>query len=103
MANTAGKIRKRMGIGSKELTEIFSNLGTIKEFIPENPQERIDHLLDMIFMMAVDGHIDAREVEVCMHAAERFGFDTSVIHTIVESMEQGKERDQISELLQSFV
>lgn len=97
------KTRQRMGISREELTEVFLNLGIIQEFIPEEPQERIAQLLDMVFMMMVDGHIDDREVEVCTLTAQRFGFDAAVINTIIESLEQGKEREEISRLLQASV
>ena len=97
------KMCQRMGISREELADVFLNLGMIKEYVPDQPQERIAQLLDMVFMMMVDGHIDDREVDVCKLAAQRFGFDAAVIDTIIESLEQGKEREEIGRLLQASV
>lgn len=94
---------RRIGAGREDVEEILSNLSGSRYSVPDNPRERICQLLDMVYMMASDGCVDHREMEVCIQLAECMGFDAAVVKTIVKSVDKGTEREQIQEYLQQYM
>lgn len=94
---------RRIGATQEDVKEIFARLAGSQYVVPDDPRECICQLLDMVYMMVSDGHIDHREVEVCIQVAERMGFDSSVIKTIMTFVEKGTEREQIQQYLQDSI
>ena len=92
-----GAVCKRVGLSQEELKELLSDPGNIKFTVPESRKERIFQLLDMVFMMMIDGEIDQREMDVCITLATRMGFRPTAVSTIVEAIKKGRNRDQVKE------
>lgn len=77
-------ICQRVGLPEKQLKAILQNPQSI-EFTPaKNSNERMQQLIDMVWMMMADGHIDAREMDVCITLAAKLGFKASTVGALVQ-------------------
>lgn len=81
-----GMVCQRVGLPEKELKSILKNPQSI-EFTPAKaPQERMQQLIDIIGMMLADGHLDTREMDMCINLATRLGFKASAVTALVQQI-----------------
>ena len=92
---------RRIGISEKDLAEMRSdaNEGKMNFVVPKEQKDRSQQLIDMIFMMMVDGKIDQREMDMCISIGTMLGFNPSGIRTLVDKIvdiiNKGSDRDQV--------
>lgn len=72
----------REGINPKEFDRIMKHPESVKLVIPETDSDKIAYLKDMVFLMMVDGDIDAHELALCKATALAYGYR----HEIVDAM-----------------
>jgi hypothetical protein len=85
------ELSKRYEISVKEVDDIIANLGSAKPEIPENVDQRVGQLLDLIRMMMMDKRIDKREVYFCQNVAIGFGFDKRIVEFLVKKYKSDPE------------
>jgi len=102
-----GRVCARVGVSPSELKDLLESISQIRFTVPETEKERVCQLMDMVFMMLVDGHIDAREMELCLELGRRLGFPASMISTIVkavtEAIQKGGARAQVAVEVNSYL
>ena len=90
-------IATRWGLSLNEFEEILKNPHKVKFLPPTNNQDRAYQLLDLVFMMMIDGKIREREMDLCKTLAPSLGYPPSVIDKLVkivaDSINQNVERD----------
>lgn len=93
------EISSRWGLTPIELGEIWQNPLKIKFMPPKTMEESVQQLLDLIFMMMIDGKIKEREMDFCKIIAPHLGFPPSAIDGIVNTVIDGINRDIKRDLL----
>lgn len=93
-------ICQRVGLSEKQLKAILQNPQSI-EFAPaDNPNERMQQLIEMVWMMMADGQIDPREMDVCMQLAIKLGFKpsavTGLVRHIINEIERNRGTQRVS-------
>lgn len=91
---------QRVGLSEKELKTILQNPQSIQFTPPKNPNNRMQELVDMVWMMLVDGQIDQREMDICIALATRLGFKPSAVGALVQhivgELNRNKEKQQVN-------
>lgn len=97
----------RVGITESELAELVKDPGKIEFVAPDDDQERMMQLCDMIFMMLADGQIDKREMAFCIAAAQRLGLPAAVVPKltakIVSDIQQGGSQQRVTSGVSDFL
>lgn len=79
-----GRVCQRYGVTEKQLKEILQKPQGITFTVPESPNDRMQQLIDIVWMMMIDGHIDQREMDTCIALAVRMGFRPSAVPQLVQ-------------------
>ena len=79
-----GRICQRYGITDKQFKEILQKPQDIKFTVPQDPNARMQQLIDIVWMMMIDGHIDQREMDMCIALAVNMGFRPSAVPQLVQ-------------------
>ena len=73
--------------------------------VAKDQKERVRQMIDMIFMMMVDGKIDQREMDICTSIGARLGFNPSgiriLVDKIVDAINKGNSEAQIIKVAES--
>lgn len=80
------KVGARIGLEEADLKRILERPESIDFIAPQNDDERIEQLYDMVAVMMVDGKIDSREVDYCKSIAIKLGFMPEVIDDMVAEL-----------------
>ena len=91
----------RAGITEAELEELLDHPDRVKFVAPDSVEERFYQVADAVFMMMVDGEVDAREFVYCSAFAERLGFDADIVPGMVKDLIEAIQRDVDPVTLQS--
>lgn len=90
----------RVGLAPDELKSILEHPETVTFTPASSVKGRIMQLLDVVFMMMVEGEIDRREMELCQRIAVNLGFSSSIVPklvmTIIEAINRGLERARVA-------
>lgn len=89
-----GIVCRRHGISEKQLKEILSKPQSIKFTVPKEPNDRMQQLIDMVWMMLADGQIDQREMDMCITLATKMGFRPSAVTQLVQHIINEAKRNQ---------
>ena len=78
-------------IGRESLTEedqkyCIENLDAIDNAIPDNYNERMEYLYDLIKLMVIDGHVDEKELEICKECAEMMKIPSDSVENLVNNL-----------------
>lgn len=95
------EIASRWGLSPNEFQEILKNPHKVKFTPPTNNQDRAYQLLDLVFMMMIDGKIRESEMDLCKTLAPSLGYPPSIVDKlvkiVVDSINQNVERDILAQ------
>ena len=74
---------KRLGLHPDALKEIMENPQAVDFVVPQSDAEKVAQLVDVIFMMMIDGDIDQREFDLCRGVAVGFGLDPAIVSKLI--------------------
>ncbi|MEZ4829745.1 MAG: TerB family tellurite resistance protein [Bacteroidia bacterium] len=74
-------------LSADDLDFLIENHETLDFIIPEDEQEKLFTLKNLVYMMLVDGEIDPGEYEICLSFAHRVGMGRKEIEEILEEYE----------------
>ena len=83
------KIAKRYGLKSRQVQELIDSDEHYQMNIPDNYNDRMNLLYDLVLMVYADEVINPHEVKFCEDAAEQFGLKKSVIPWLLEKFKKG--------------
>ena len=89
-----GMVCARHGITEKQLQDILKKPQNIKFTPPKDPNNRMQQLVDIVFMMLADGQIDEREMDTCMTLATHLGFRPSAVRDLVQHLIAEAKKNQ---------
>lgn len=76
-------IAHRLGLSEKAVADIKADLDNVKFVLPEKYDDRIEQFTDLLTLMAIDGHIDPEEEEVCREFAAKYELMDNVIEEML--------------------
>jgi uncharacterized tellurite resistance protein B-like protein len=82
--NFVSRIAASAGIQPGEIERIMKRPESISFFPPENQQERVEQLYDLVMLMMVDGEFHENEIAFCKLVAIELGFKHQIIEEIVD-------------------
>ncbi len=69
----------RSGLNDEDTADLFENPDSIPELRNLPPNDRFDHLINVIKLMKVDGKIHQNEIQFCEKLAMRLGYKPGVV------------------------
>lgn len=79
-------VMDREGLSEEDYTYCTDNMDAIDYSIPEDYNERVEYLYDMIKLMIIDGHVDEKELKVCEECAELMKIPPASVNNMVKNM-----------------
>lgn len=67
------EIAEDYDIPKEKVMELVKNAANLEFIVPEDPDEREEQLINIVFMSMLDGEFHDEEYTLCMHVAERLG------------------------------
>lgn len=90
-------VASRWGLEPAEFQDILKNPHKVKFNPPKTKNESAEQLLDLVFMMMIDGKIRESEMDLCKTLAPSLGYPPSIVNKlvkfIVDGINQNIERD----------
>ncbi len=100
------KKSEKFYITKEELRDLLTSTDELDFESPENDEDRVIQLYQMVEMMMLDGEIDEREYQVCMSVAAGLGYKTENIERTVDRMidlvENDTTEEEVVELVGEF-
>ncbi|MEZ4776741.1 MAG: hypothetical protein R3D00_26430 [Bacteroidia bacterium] len=81
-------VADNLGLGPEDVEYLIENHQNLDFIIPEDEQEKLFTLKNLVYMMLVDGEIEQREYELCLDFARRVGMGQKEIEEILTEYEQ---------------
>ncbi len=76
-------IAHRLGLNEKDVAAIKTDVENVKFILPEKYDDRIEQFSDLLILMAIDGHIDPEEEQVCRDFAMKYELMDQVIEEML--------------------
>jgi len=77
-------IRKRIGLSKEDVKEVIKNPQSVKFTPPKGEKERFAHLVDLVFMMMIDGKIEPSEARIVGDFAVMLGFKKESVPALLK-------------------
>ena len=102
-----GLVCKRLGLQPAVLKEIMENPQAVEFVVPQSNAEKAAQLVDVIFMMMIDGDIDQKEFALCQGMAVSFGLDPAIVGKVITdvaaTIKNNQDRGQAISALQQVL
>lgn len=84
------KIGKRYGLKEKQITSLMGSEEKYTINIPDNNNDKMDLLYDLIWMVHADERVEKSEIDFCENVVERFGMKKDLVQWLIKKFEEGK-------------
>lgn len=97
-------------IGKEEVDNIISNPESIEFVVPEQEDEKLELIYDLVLVMMVDDHMDEGELKLCKKYMVKLGYSdtlvalliTSAIYNVRQGIEKAEAINSFKNVLRSF-
>ncbi len=83
------KIGRRYGLKDWQIKNLIESPDTYELNIPDNFNDRMNLLYDLMLMVYADGKIEPREITFCEDVAMRFGLRKEIVPWLLEIFDKG--------------
>ena len=83
------KIGKRYGLKDRQVQELIDSNEKYKVIVPDNHNDKMNLLYDLVLMVYADEVVDQHEIEFCEDAVRRFGMKKELVTWLLEQFERG--------------
>ena len=83
-------ISKSLGLAENDVLDIINGENSFELEKPSTFQDRMQHLFQMLFLMKIDGEIDAKEVSTIKSMALHLGLDIMMTKDLIDIISQYK-------------
>src|SRR5690606_34880710 len=83
------KIGKRYGLKKRQIQELIDSDEKYTVVVPDNHNDKMNLLYDLILMVYADDVIDEHEVQFCEEVVERFGMKRDLVHWLLSEFDRG--------------
>jgi ribosomal protein S13 len=81
----------QLGIGIRDAYQIMSNIKHLDFAIPENDQEKLEQLREIVRMMLIDDELHDTEKNLCLAYTKKIGYAPITLEQIIEQ-EKAKKK-----------
>lgn len=79
-------LAEKFNMTTKEVTTIIRNPDDVNLLIPKTPEERMEHLYDLVTVMMVNAEIDEKELFLCKSLAVKLGCEEVTVDALVRDL-----------------
>jgi uncharacterized tellurite resistance protein B-like protein len=79
-------LAEKFHMSTEEVTRIIRNPEAVALVSPKTPEERIEHLYDLVTVMMVDRQIDEKELFLCKSLGVKLGCGEDAIDALVRDL-----------------
>lgn len=79
-------LAEKFGMSTEEVTKIIRNPEAVSLVIPKTPEERMEHLYDLVTVMMVNSQIDEKELFLCKSLALKLGCGEDTVDGLVRDL-----------------
>lgn len=83
------KIGKRYGLKERQVKDLIEADEKFEVIVPDNHNDKMNLLYDLILMVYADDKVDAHEVEFCEQAVKNFGMKKDLVKWLLKEFERG--------------
>lgn len=83
------KIGKRYGLKDRQVKILIDSDEKFNMIVPDNHNDRMNLLYDLILMVYADGVVDEHELEFCEEAVKQFGMKKGLVQFLLEEFDRG--------------
>lgn len=76
-------IASREEISQEELDNLIDHPDQVKIELPEEEDEKLRYLEDMVALMMIDGELDDQELAMCKLYAITLGYESSIVEKMI--------------------
>lgn len=96
------KIGKRYGLKEKQVKKLIDSEEKFKVNIPDNHNDKMNLLYDLVWMVHADEKVDKSEIEFCEDVVKQFGMKKELVKWMIKQFDKGAppppdEWDEIKE------
>ena len=83
-------VGEKYGLKGWQIAKIIENQAPLQLDMPEDLNQRLDQIYDLVRMMLADNVMEKSEMALCEHVSVNFGFKKELIKTILLLIGKGK-------------
>lgn len=83
------KMGEKYGLKDRQIASLIRSKKASELHIPENHDQKMNQLYDLVLMVYADGIVEDSEVEFCEDLMEQFGFKREVVLWMIEKFDEG--------------
>jgi uncharacterized membrane protein YebE (DUF533 family) len=83
------KIAKRYGLKDRQVKELVDTNEKYEVIVPDNHNDKMNLLYDLVLMVYADDVIDKHEIEFCEEAVKNFGMKKELVNWLLEEFQRG--------------
>ena len=83
------KIGKRYGLKNRQIQELIDSQEKFEIIVPDNHNDKMNLLYDLILMVYADDVVNRHEVEFCQDMANRFGLKKELVEWLLREFKKG--------------
>jgi uncharacterized membrane protein YebE (DUF533 family) len=83
------RIAKRYGLKDRQVRELADAEEKFEVNVPDNHNDKMNLLYDLILMVYADEVVDQNEIEFCEDAVTRFGMKKELVGWLLQEFERG--------------
>ncbi|HTJ51905.1 MAG TPA: TerB family tellurite resistance protein [Cyclobacteriaceae bacterium] len=83
------KIGKRYGIKDRQVKELIETNEKYEVIVPDNHNDKMNLLYDLVLMVYADDVIDTHEIEFCEEAVKNFGMKKELVSWLINEFKRG--------------
>ncbi len=83
------KIGKKYGLKDRQVQQLIDSDEKFSMNVPDNHNDRMNLLYDLILMVYADDVVDKHEIEFCEEAVRQFGMKEGLVQWLLSEFERG--------------
>lgn len=83
------RIAKRYGLKDRQVKLLIDSDEKYNIIVPDNHNDKMNLLYDLVLMVYADGVVDDHEIEFCEEAVKQFGMKKGLVTWLLEEFERG--------------
>lgn len=83
------KIGKRYGVKDKQVKQLIETNEKFEVNVPDNHNDKMNLLYDLILMVYADNVVDKHEIEFCEQAVKNFGMKKELVAWLLKEFDKG--------------